>query len=129
MDCCSLLKRLLLCLLVVFALGVMPVQSQSCQFCVLVTDPHEAFSAGNGAAVNLNNCGLHVDSSSSTALLVTGGATVKAWRSMSRDGEHDGPGRCDQRRQPRCFYRGLQSSGSDRPCNSPCNNPRRPTRS
>jgi len=74
------LKRLLFCLLVFFTLGVTPGQSQSCQSCVLVTDPSasQAFSAGNGAAVNLNNCGLHVDSSSSTALSVIGGATVKA---------------------------------------------------
>jgi len=80
MDCRSLLKRPLFCLLVFFTLGVTPAQSQSCQSCVLVTDPSasQAFSAGNGAAVNLNSCGLHVDSNSSTALSVTGGASVKA---------------------------------------------------
>jgi len=107
MDSRSLLKRLLFCLLVFFTLGVTPAQSQSCQSCVLVTDPSasQAFSAGNGAAVNLNSCGLHVDSSSSTALSVTGGAKVKAssirgrglldqqWRQRDTDSGDGGVGR------------------------------------
>ena len=79
-NCRSSLRSLLVCLFVVFTLGVTPGQAQSCQSCVLVTDPQasQAFSAGNGAAVNLNNCGLYVDSNSSTAMSVTGGAAVNA---------------------------------------------------
>jgi hypothetical protein len=53
---------------------------QSCQACVVALDPQatQAFAAGNGAAVTLNNCGLNVNSSNSSAFYATGGAHVSA---------------------------------------------------
>src|SRR5260370_9666217 len=57
-----------------------PVQAQSCQPCILALDPHvnQSFNAGNNAQINLKNCGLRVNSDSSTAMYLTGSAHVKA---------------------------------------------------
>ena len=71
-------KAILLCLLVL--LWPAHLAAQSCQVCMAVLDPtaSQAFTAGNGATATLSSCGLAVNSDSSTALTVTGGAHVTA---------------------------------------------------
>jgi hypothetical protein len=72
------LKAIFLCLLV-FAWPA-HLAAQSCQVCMAVLDPtaSQAFTAGNGATATLSSCGLAVNSDSSTALSITGGAHVTA---------------------------------------------------
>jgi len=54
------------------------VAQSSCQACLVVLDPHasHAFTAGNGAHVNLANCGIRVNSDNGAALYGTGAAVV-----------------------------------------------------
>src|SRR5271157_3158531 len=55
-------------------------RAQTCQACALVLDPqaNQAFTSGNGAQVALSNCGIHVNSKSTSAFYATGGARVNA---------------------------------------------------
>jgi hypothetical protein len=55
-------------------------RAQSCQACAVVLDPQagKAFTSGNGAQVSLSNCGIRVNSSSTSAFYATGGARVNA---------------------------------------------------
>ncbi len=71
-------KAIFLCLLAL--LSTAHLTAQSCQVCMRALDPtaSQSFLAGNGASSTLSNCGLAVNSSSSTALTVTGGAHVTA---------------------------------------------------
>ena len=73
---CSLLKWSILAVLLLLREFV-PAQS-SCQACLVVLDPHSshAFTAGNAANVMLNNCGIRVNSDSTSAFYATGGTVV-----------------------------------------------------
>ena len=74
---CSLLKWSILAVLLLLHASSAPAQS-SCQACLVVLDPHSshAFTAGNAANVMLNNCGIRVNSDSTSAFYATGGAVV-----------------------------------------------------
>ncbi len=48
--------------------------------CIYILSPTatDAFDAGNGVTINTTSCGIYVNSNASTAMLVTGGATVNS---------------------------------------------------
>jgi hypothetical protein len=73
----SLMKWTILAVLLLFLPNTVAAQS-SCQACLVVLDPHSshAFTAGNGAHVTLNSCGIRVNSDSAAAFYETGGAVV-----------------------------------------------------
>ena len=75
-----LLKGLILQVLGGLFLGIQPSWGQSCQTCLMVTDPtaSHSFTAGNSAQVSAANCGINVNSANSTAFFATGGSHITA---------------------------------------------------
>jgi len=64
--------------------------------CMYILSPHgtNAFNIGNGAAVTTSSCGIQVDSNATTAMQVTGGATVHSSFVKSNGGVSVNNGGC-----------------------------------